>query len=209
MSGIKLILEIDPGITTVPGLISVINDRVRDLGEDLKILVANPATSDVDLGNFQIHNLGDPSNDLDAVNLRTLRKQPTGDATQQATVSGLDAYTVVFTKDGFPTDGEAAPSFTVDKAREGTALRAWFRCKGPPTSDATFNFKVTEPKGVEADAKTVLSADVVIPAGSVRTIFSEKILYKKRMITDSVVDIVIVVAGGCSMLSAGLIVGRS
>lgn len=208
MAGIRLILEISPAPATQAELVAQLNDRIRDLGEDLKILVASPSTFELDMGAHKIVNVTDPSNDLDVVNLRTLKKFGSEEPDQLQKKPTLDAYTIVFTKDGNPDTLEDAPSFTVDEGREGVPLRVWFRYKGAPVTDASFNMKITEPKKVEADAITLLSEDVVIPAGTVRTVFSKKLAYRKRMAKDTIVDIVIVASGGGSLLSAGLIVGR-
>jgi hypothetical protein len=52
----------------------VLNDRIRDLNKLFQDYVFQPADNDVDLGYGRVVNLGDPKDDLDGVNLRTLRK---------------------------------------------------------------------------------------------------------------------------------------
>ncbi len=80
------LLEIPPGLSPQQ-FMTLLSDRVRDLNVLLKRLETNPAVLDLAMANFRITGLADPTDDLDAVNLRTLRKMgatATQTAQQQA-----------------------------------------------------------------------------------------------------------------------------
>lgn len=101
---LKLILEIPPGVKDVATLTAILNDRIRDLGENLKVVVPNPATANVNLGGKQINNVGDPSNDFDAVNLRTLRQNSAIPAVTQTTAQ---ERTIIVDDDSVTLNGAA------------------------------------------------------------------------------------------------------
>lgn len=143
MSGIKLILEIDSGVATIPALVGLINDRIRDLGEDLKIVVTNPSLVSVDLGGNQINNLADPSSDLDAVNLRTLKRIPAADAILQTPALPDEIGQVTF---GLPTDaagqgpnsdGTDATGYRVTALNPGVPFAGSITLIGEPTTANT------------------------------------------------------------------------
>lgn len=70
--------ELPSTLSTPAQITAATNQRVRELNSFLDAsVVQNPAIADVDLATFQIHNVGDPANDTDAVNLRTLKKYQT------------------------------------------------------------------------------------------------------------------------------------
>ncbi len=202
----KPILDLPPGISHEQ-LLTIVNDRLRDIQGNFQVLVENPSSEDVDLGAHKITNLADPRNDMDAVNLRTLKRTGIVEEQPIKKVSG-SVYTAVFTLDGFLETLMSAPSFGVDIGNEGVPLRAWAHCKGAPTADASFNFTVILPGKTTADAITILTADIVIPSGSTEMAFSTGLRFRSRMAKKSLIDIVVVEAGGGSGFTAGLMVQR-
>lgn len=52
---------------------SMVKDRIHDLNLLLRMVGFNPALASLSMGNFRITALANPTDDLDAVNLRTLR----------------------------------------------------------------------------------------------------------------------------------------
>ena len=209
----KTILELPPNLD-LEQLHTLVNDRFRDINAALAILVSNPAEPDtnIDLGANRIINLADPAGDLDAVNLRTLKRGATTAAKIQpvapvkaAPVSGLDFYTIVFTKDGIVADGDTAPSFVVDAGREGIVAHGWFFAKGPPQNDANFNMTVT----VGAVVNTVFTADAVILANATVPTFATNLKFKARMVKGNIVDLKVGAAGSASSFTAGLVVHRT
>src|ERR1043165_6098794 len=110
------VLELPPNLSPA-ALQTLLNDRIRDLNRLLQGVAFNPAVTDLDMAQFRIVNLADPTDDLDAVNLRTLRRTAGGAAATETPASsgGLDAYTIVFVIPGFPGPDEAVPAFVVGK----------------------------------------------------------------------------------------------
>lgn len=67
--------ELPVNLASVKDLTAAMNDRIRQTNNWLQTeYVHNAALSDVDLGSNRITNLADPTDDLDAVNLRTVKK---------------------------------------------------------------------------------------------------------------------------------------
>lgn len=69
----KAILELPPSLT-LDQFQQLYNDRLRDLNAALVDVVETPSERDVDLGTHRVVNVADPKDDLDAVNLRTLKR---------------------------------------------------------------------------------------------------------------------------------------
>lgn len=53
---------------------TLVGDRIRDLNLLLRGVGLNPSVTDLSLGSFRITNVADPTDDLDGVNLRTLKR---------------------------------------------------------------------------------------------------------------------------------------
>jgi hypothetical protein len=79
------------GVTTVAGLITAFNDRLRTIRAWVTGgYVASPATATIDVNNQTVINVPDPSDPQDAVNLRTLKRmQAPAAADQPPSVGGV------------------------------------------------------------------------------------------------------------------------
>ena len=168
----KAILELPPGLT-MEQLQALLNDRIRDLNFTLSDVVESPALENVDIGTHRVINLADPSNDLDAVNLRTLKKflaLPDDTATLSGAVQPLiePRFSCPFTfvnADGTPT----ADLVAGDETNDFIIPRGW---DGPPAGwDA---FCEIAPTGSSAVVDILLnevtvfsSTKLVIPSGSI------------------------------------------
>lgn len=177
------ILDIPPGLS-IAQLESVLNDRIKNLNLILNGVMSNPATGDLDMATgstvpASIHNLADPTQDLDAVNYRTLKRFPPGGGSSIVT-QGTKAYAAVFDKTAALVDGEEIPAYIVGVNRDGSPKEAWLYSREPAPSDVKINFAVFVP-GQKDPAPTVLlinpkaakgtQKDLLLPAGQTGPVF--------------------------------------
>ncbi len=176
------ILELPPDLPP-DRLQELLNDRIRDINAAIALFVENPATAEFDAGLHRILNVADPQKDLDAVNLRTLRKgAPAAVETPVRGKSGLDAYVIVFDDPGAVFDGEAWPPYTVGAKRIGVIEAVSVSADSPASSgDLKINATVRRPKVHEDDAEPaeedVLTESLVLPQGHYGPLFSDKIKF--------------------------------
>jgi hypothetical protein len=190
------IQELPPGAVTT----DLINDRIRSLNAALAQYVQNPARGPVDLAQFQIINLADPKNDLDGVNLRTLKKfGGTGTVEQvTGTGSGSGPYALIFAFDGFPADGEISPTATINQQRDGRApVVVSFTCTTGGASDVKGNLVL--------DGVNLLSEDIVIPAGQLGPVYSQKFSLSSALKIGQGLRAIITAAGSCGQPTLELV----
>ncbi len=193
------LLEIPPNLTPAQ-FQTLISDRIRDLNLLFKRVACNPAVIDLAMANFRITGLADPTDDLDAVNLRTLRRQG-GGSTQVAatsTATGRGAYTIVYNVPGFLGPDQLIPAFVVGKDRSGTPAEAWVYALGPPLGTAV-SFQLT------LNEVNILSAPCVLPIGANGPVFSTALVGGQSFTHGDVIKLV-PIAGSASGLSFGLVV---
>ncbi len=195
------VLEIPPGLTPAQFQL-IVSDRIRDLNLLLKGVAFNPGLIDLSMGSFRITNLADPTDDLDAVNLRTLRRGASAPVAQATTASsGLDAYTIVFNVPGFLGPDELIPAFVVGRDRVGRPAEAWVYALGPPASvGAAFN--------VTKNGVNLLASDLALPVGANGPAFSTSIVGGVAFAHGDVIALV-PESGSASGISFGLIVERT
>ncbi len=70
----RIIIQDIPAGTKPEDLVPALNRLFRDLGEQLKEVVVQESLVNVDLGDKRIVKVGDPRDDTDVVNLRTLKR---------------------------------------------------------------------------------------------------------------------------------------
>jgi hypothetical protein len=195
------LIDLPKGLTLAQ-LETILNDRFRDLNLLLGAFVINPSDVDVSLGGFKITNLADPTDDLDGVNLRTLKRLGAGGATTTATgtATGLDAYTIVFCVPGFLGPNELIPAFVVGLDRHGAPEEVWVYALGAP-STGPFTFQVTK------NGANILPAVVTLPNGAVGPIFS--IAFSGGSFAHGDVIQLSPVSGSASGISVGVVVRRT
>ncbi len=107
------LLEIPPGLSPAQ-FQTLLSDRIRDLNVLLKKLADNPAVLDLAMANFRITGLADPTDDLDGVNLRTLRRvSAAAQAASSQTKTAPGATTSLGATNGgggVPLDGTGVPT---------------------------------------------------------------------------------------------------
>lgn len=199
------ILEIPPGLNPAQ-FMALISDRIKDLNVLIKGLECNPSVVDLAMANFRITGLADPTDDLDAVNLRTLRRQGVPAAattTPTATTSTGGAYTIVSDTADTLVDGDLAPAYVVGSDRIGTPEETWIYAQHAPTSNCAVNWYV-QLGGVGAFQK-LLSSDIVLPAGSKGPIFSAALALRVQFPRETVVEMQATTGGGASGVSMGVV----
>lgn len=193
------LIELPPG-QNVAQLTTLINDRIRELQLILDHLMANPAEEELDMSNLRIKSLADPKDDLDSVNLRTLKKFGGQITTTTTDAVSKDAYTIVFSKDSTLLAGEVTPPFVVGVDRLGAPEEAWICAEVAPTADAAINFT--------ANGARLLTVDLVLPAGSIGPVFATGFRSVSTFAHGTVVLPVITAGGGADLVSLGLVVRR-
>lgn len=194
------ILAIPPGVSGAE-LVTLFNDRIDQMNLAFAKFLQNPALGPADLGQAKIVNLADPKDDLDGVNLRTLNRRLGQPVDQQVTSgSGPNAYTIVFSKDGFPDDGETSPPFCINERRDGFGPVVVSLCADDaPVSDMAVN--------VTLEGLPILSADLVLPAGETGPVFSRSFklggFNQGKRVRPLIVD-----SGGAGRVSIELVMGK-
>jgi hypothetical protein len=197
------VLELPPN-QTLQQLQTLLNDRLRDLNLILNGLMSNPATADLDMANFQIHNLADPSGDLDAVNLRTLKRGAAEAATAPVAApasSGGGAYAIVFNVGGFLGPDEQVPAYIVGRDRTGTAAEAWVYALGAPSLQ-DFTFQLTK------NGTNILASAATLPVGSMGPVFFTAFSGGVALEHGDVMELV-PLGGSAGGISVGLVVERT
>ena len=195
------LLELPPGLTD-DQLQTTLNDRIRDLNGNLAGFVQNPAMGPVDLGTQQITNLADPKNDLDGVNLRTLKKFAGTGPTQQVAGSGTDSPTIYFTFDGLPFDGEISPFAIIMANRAGfTPVSVSVSTVGPAIGASLFvNLLIA---GVP-----MLKADLELVAGQQGPATSSAFALGGSLALGTLIQAIITKASSTSQVTIGLSIGE-
>lgn len=197
--------DLPPGLTLAT-LQSTLSDRIKNLNLILNGLMTNPATADLDMAQFLIHNLSDPVGDLDAVNLRTLKRlsgAPPVTTTAPAATTARSAYTIVSDTADTLVDGDVAPAYIVGSDRVGTPEESWIYAETAPVSACAINWQV-QLAGVGPFQK-FLSTDLVLPAGSLGPVFSSAIALRVLFPRGTVVKMVATTGGGAAGVSMGIV----
>jgi hypothetical protein len=203
------VLELPPN-QTLQQLQTLINDRLRDLNLILNGLMSNPADADLDMAQFLIHNLADPVADLDGVNLRTLKRGTTAPAaiapTTAATSTSGGAYTIVSEAAATLGDGDVSPAYVVGLDRVGSPEEVWIYAESAPLSGCAINWQVQ--LGGAGAFQALLSADLVLPIGSLGPVFSTAFALKAQFPHGTVVKMVATSGGSAGLVSAGVVMKR-
>lgn len=200
------ILELPPGLTPAQ-FQTLVSDRIKDLNLLLRGVEFNPSVTDLDMGSFRITNLADPIEDLDGVNLRTLRRF--GGTTTEApavTATGLDAYAMVFDNPGILADGSVSTAYVVGLMRTGTPVEAWFYLQGVGRSNSSINFQVQ--LGGVGPFVRLLASDLTISAGSLGPVFTSSFALNSNFPHGTVVEAVGTIGGFASGVSMGVVMKR-
>lgn len=196
-------------------LIRILNERLRDIQEIFKAFAQNPTNEDLDIANGRILNLGDPKNDLDGVNLRTLRRFK-GEAEQleESVAVERQAYTAVFTKDGAVATDERSPSFTVNELRQGTPESCSLTCELAPSLTALqINWQVsipipdTDPPSYNPP-ENLLDDPLEIPIGEVGAVFTDDIGFSDFWTKGTKIRMVILNAASAQQVVGEIVVRR-
>lgn len=194
------ILELPPGLT-LDQLQTLLNDRIQSINDALKLYVQNPATSDVDLGSQRIINLADPKDDLDGVNLRSLRKFAGTGGQQTVAGSGSSGpYCLYLMFDGFPDDGQTSPIATINRLRDGRAPVIM-------SMTATLAGSSDVHGKLIVDGANLLTEDLVLPAGQLGPVYSSKFALTAALRIGQGVQAIVVQSGGAAQVTMELALG--
>lgn len=204
------LLELPPDLN-IGQLQTILNDRIRDLNKFFELYLIQPADDDVDGGLNRVVNIADPKNDLDGVNLRTLRKfGGTSLTTTTASGSSLDAEGIVFTEPGQP----AIPSsgilrscaYDVNDLRTGSMIVVSLSALTAPVLQAlTVNPYIIGLTGVEQD---LLSEPLILPIGQTAAVYSVKFAISTAL-TKGMKVVNRIIAGDAFDVTTTVVVKRS
>jgi hypothetical protein len=178
---------------------NTVNDRIQQINLAFQRMLQNPALGDANLGTSRIVNLADPKDDLDGVNLRTLKRFSGTGIAQQTAGSGIEFPTVYFTFDGLPFDGEVSPYAPILANRAGFSPVQVGVCAvvAPSLRDAEVNLTIFG-KG------QLLKTNLILPIGSIGPTFSTSLALPASFPGGTLVQAEVVHAGGCSQITIGL-----
>lgn len=196
-------LELPNGITDFPTLVTALNDRYRQLDAFLKEFWHTPGLLDYSMGNHRIIQLSDPNDDLDGVNLRTLKKFGPGEPPPPPDV--IVARTAVFDKGSALVDGEDIPAYVVGKDIEGSPTQAWIYSRADAPGDVEINFGVLV--GGIGTEKILLTHNLILPSGSKGPVFSAQIKVPQLPVR-SVLYPLIIAGQSATMCSMGVVIRR-
>lgn len=192
-----------PAGLTPEELVTAMNRRIYELNAILKGAAENPATKDLAMAYKRIVALGDPQDDLDAVNLRYLRRFAGSGSqeqqSQQAPVAASGFYTIVLSKDGFVSDEELTPYFTVNDGRIGKPYSVSVTCVDPPSiGDLTIN--------VQVGGQDVLAEVLTLSQGSTGPVRTSELAYTGTIPDLTNVQGVILTGGGAGRVTIEMVV---
>lgn len=193
-----------PGTPQGAQLVALVNDRIDEINLAFAKFCQNPALGDLDLAQSKITDLADPKDDLDAVNLRTLKKfgaVPVDQGTGKG--SGIEQPTIYFTFDGLPFDGEESPFAIIMANRDGftpTAVSA--SAVGAPTS--TDCEVAVEVLGSDLVPVELLRSNLVIPRTGHGPVFTSSFARGGSFKKGTLLRATIVVAAGATQITVGV-----
>lgn len=200
------LLELPPNLTAAQ-FQQLVADRIRDLNLLIQQFAINPGVVDLSMGSFRITNLADPTDDLDAVNLRTLRRGAAGTVTTPVTSSGAGgAYAIVSEFSTTLGDGDVAPAYVVGMDRVGSPEETWIYAESAPLTPCAINWQVQ--LGGSGAFQTLLSADLVLPAGSLGPVFSTALALRGVFPHGTVVKMVATTGGAAGGVSMAVVIKR-
>lgn len=151
-------------------------------------------SKDWDFHGLRIKNASPSKDPYDYV----VRKELTPASTQTDVI--VAEYTIVITRDA-PADGEESPPYFAGTDRDGNVIDIWIGSTNAPITDCSVNFNIND--------TPVLNNPIILPAGSRGPIHSGDIVSPIPKIGfDTRVTIVVIISGGVTLLSGGIVVRR-
>lgn len=153
-------------------------------------------TQNLNMHGLGINNLAPGVQPTDAVIVSQLPKPAA------PTTPPLQHYTIVFSNDGTPTVGAAAPPFMVQVDRTGIPTQVWVACIGAPTgSPATFN--------VQRNGVNILSTPLSLPVGSLVATSSQFSIPVPQFGAADIIVPYVIAANNVSQVSIGIVIQRT
>jgi hypothetical protein len=126
------LVELPPD-TTPDKLTAAINDRIRQLQQILTDVLTNPMGADLDMGKFRIVSLSDPKDDLDGVNLRTLKRFQGDNNPPDTTANARGGkFVIVFSSDDVVEAGQEIADYVFATGRLGKIIQGKLYARSAP-----------------------------------------------------------------------------
>jgi hypothetical protein len=185
--------------------IETLRQRVVVALNNLSIRIAqtDQRTAPMSMGGNRLTDVPDPSNALDAVNLRTLKKFQQGN-THRVTRSGGSVYTIVWSFYGTPTGTSTSPAYIINPSRTGTPVVAKFYAVGTGTGSTTANIFYRQ-GGTGAPAQ-VLTSDINLPANAFGPVSESNFTLTANLSVNDIFYTVLTTAGGATNLTLELLI---
>lgn len=183
--------------------IEMLRQRVVVALNSLSVRIAqtDTRTAPMDMGGNRLINVPDPVNALDAVNLRTLKKNLQG-VTHPRTRSSENVYTIVWSMNGTATG--IAPAYIINPNRTGTPVVAKAYALGTGTGSTTVNIWYKQ-GGTGTPAK-VLTNDLNLPASTNGPVSESTFNLSATLSVNDVLYAAVSTSGGASNYTIELLI---
>lgn len=118
-----------------------------------------------------------------------------------ATKQNNQHFTIPFSKDGVPVDGDKSVPFLIHPDRVGIPTQVWVAVNGAPTSQATFN--------VLRNGVKILGVDLILAVGKFSSTSSQFVVPNMQFAAGDIICAVVSVAGNCSQVTVGVVIKRT
>jgi hypothetical protein len=168
----------------------------------LRIAQTDQRTAPMDMGVNRITSVADPVNALDAVNLRTLKKNLQGSHQQKNSQASPPPFTIVMAISGTATG--LSPGYVFNPNRTGSPLMAKIYALGTGTSVTGAN--IFYRPGGTGSPSAILANDIYLPGGPSGPVSETNFTFTLNFSVNDVVYTQITTAGGASNLTVELLV---
>lgn len=161
-------------------------------------------TAVMNMGGNRIVNVPDPVNALDAVNLRTLKKNLQAISHPRMREIPANVYTIVWSFYGQVTTTSTAPAYIINPNRTGTPVVAKIYAIGTGTGSTTMNIYYAQ--GGTGTPSKVLTADIILPTSAKGPVSESTFNLSATLSVNDVLYSVVSTAGGCTNLTLELLI---
>ena len=170
----------------------------------LRIAQTDQRTAPMSMGGNRLTDVPDPSNALDAVNLRTLKKFTSPISHPRQREIPANVYVPVWSFYGTSTAVSTSPGYIINPNRQGIPVVAKMYAVGTGTGSTTANIYYRQ-GGIGTPAK-ILTNDITLPASVFGPVSETNFTLSASLSVNDVLYTVVTTAGGAVNLTVELLV---